>query len=138
MFRAGLLIFRGALSFACSPVRMAVCVYYRGVACFSLSVSRSLDYPVCACTHPVCLCYPPHVCWARSFMPCLGRPASGETLACDWTTQTEPDNFPRLMELMQDMQEHGQVRCAPFGLHPKYMKCSSPGRSQRKRSSPVP
>lgn len=23
--------------------------------------------------------------------------------------QTEPDNFPRLMELMQDMQEHGQV-----------------------------
>lgn len=23
--------------------------------------------------------------------------------------KTEPDNFPRLMELMQDMQEHGQV-----------------------------
>ncbi|CAN0422680.1 unnamed protein product, partial [Scytosiphon promiscuus] len=23
--------------------------------------------------------------------------------------ETEPDNFPRLMELMQDMQEHGQV-----------------------------
>ena len=24
---------------------------------------------------------------------------------------TEPDNFPRIMELMQDMQEHGQVSC---------------------------
>jgi hypothetical protein len=25
--------------------------------------------------------------------------------------ETEPDNFPRIMELMQDMQEHGQVSC---------------------------
>ena len=31
-------------------------------------------------------------------------------------TQTEPDNFPRLMELMQDMQEHGQVRVGLCGL----------------------
>lgn len=70
---------------------------------------------LCACANPPRV-FDTFIC-AMSWSACMRRNP------CDATTQTEPDNFPRLMELMQDMQEHGQVWCAPFGLQPKYAKC---------------
>jgi hypothetical protein len=37
---------------------------------------------------------------------------------------TEPENFPRLMELMQDMQEHGQVRAVLVDLSIESESCA--------------